>query len=807
MKYGYFDDANKEYVITTPQTPSPWINYLGTQNFLGLISNTAGGYCFYQDARLRRITRYRYNNVPADFGGRYFYINDGKDIWSPGWQPVKTELDKYECRHGMSYTKIEGVKNNIQVDTLFFIPLNEDCEIHKVKVKNLDSKPRNVKLFSFVEFCMWNAYDDMTNFQRNFNTGEVEVEGNVIYHKTEYRERRNHYSFYGVNTKISGFDTDRESFIGMYNGFDNPQVVKEGKASNSVADGWSPVASHYFDLTLEPGESKDLVFVLGYVENEEDKKWEKPGVINKTKAKTLLNKYSDTKQVDAALEELAQYWRNVQGVYSVECEDKKLQRMVNIWNPYQCMVTFNLSRSASYFESGIGRGMGFRDSNQDILGFVGMIPQRARERILDLAATQLPDGGAYHQYQPLTKKGNSDIGGDFNDDPVWMVMSTLAYIKETGDYSILDEKVPFDNTLEPDSTLLEHLRRSLGHVTNNLGPHGLPLIGRADWNDCLNLNCYSKTPDESFQTCTNKDGKTAESIFIAGMFVYAAPEYARLCEKLGLKEEALKITQQVKQIKDAVVKHGYDKEWFLRAYDDMGKKVGSIENDEGQIYIEPQGFCVMAGIGLDDGFAIKALDSVKKLLDTKHGIRLINPAYTKYRYELGEITSYPPGYKENAGIFCHNNPWITIAETVVKRGDRAFETYKRIAPAYREEISEIHKMEPYVYAQMIAGSDAKLHGQAKNSWLTGCAAWNFVTVTQHILGVRADFDGLVVDPCLSSEIKELTIKRKFRGVEYKIHVKNTKSGKTRLSINGKELTGTLVPVVKNAKTVEVDCEI
>lgn len=807
MKYGFFDDANKEYVITTPQTPSPWINYLGTQNFLGLISNTAGGYCFYQDARLRRITRYRYNNVPADFGGRYFYINDGKDIWSPGWQPVKTELDKYECRHGMSYTKIEGVKNNIQVDTLFFIPLNDDCEIHKVSVKNLDSKPRSVKLFSFIEFCMWNAYDDMTNFQRNFSTGEVEIEGNTIYHKTEYRERRNHYSFYGVNTKISGFDTDRESFIGMYNGFDNPQVVKEGKASNSVADGWSPIASHYFDLTLQPGESKDLVFVLGYVENEEDKKWEKPGVINKTKAKALMTKYSDVKQVDAAMQELAQYWRNVQGVYSVKCEDEKLQRMVNIWNPYQCMVTFNLSRSASFFESGIGRGMGFRDSNQDILGFVGMIPQRARERILDLAATQLPDGGAYHQYQPLTKKGNSDIGGDFNDDPIWMVASTLAYIKETGDYSILEEKVPFDNTLEPESTLLVHLRRSLAHVTNNLGPHGLPLIGRADWNDCLNLNCYSKTPDESFQTCTNKDGKTAESIFIAGMFVYYAPEYARLCEKLGLKDEAAKINKQVKEMKEAVVKHGYDKEWFLRAYDDMGRKVGSIENDEGQIYIEPQGFCVMAGIGLEDGFAIKALDSVKKRLDTKHGIRLVNPAYTTYRYELGEITSYPPGYKENAGIFCHNNPWITIAETVVKRGDRAFETYKKIAPAYREEISEIHRMEPYVYAQMIAGSDAKLHGQAKNSWLTGCAAWNFVTVTQHILGVRADFDGLVVDPCLSSDIKELTIKRKFRGVEYNIHVKNSQSGKTRLIIDGKEIAGTLIPAVKDAKTVEVHCEI
>lgn len=805
MKFGYFDDANKEYVITTPKTPSPWINYLGTGDFLGLVSNTAGGYCFYQDARLRRITRYRYNNVPTDFGGRYFYINDGTDIWSPGWQPVKTELDEYECRHGMSYTKIKGSKNNIKVDTLFFIPLNNNCEIHKVKVTNNNSVSKNIKLFSFVEFCLWNAYDDMTNFQRNFSTGEVEVEGNVIYHKTEYRERRNHYSFYGVNTPISGFDTDRETFIGLYNGFDNPQVVKSGKASNSVADGWSPIASHYFDLNLAPGESKELIFVLGYVENEQDKKWEKPGVINKTKALALMEKFSDSKQVDKALEELAQYWLNVQGVYNLDCEDEKLKRMVNIWNPYQCMVTFNLSRSASYFESGIGRGMGFRDSNQDILGFVGMIPERARQRILDLAATQLPDGGAYHQYQPLTKKGNSDIGGDFNDDPIWMVLSTLAYIKETGDYSILEEKVPFDNDPAQADTLMEHLRRSLSHVTNNLGPHGLPLIGRADWNDCLNLNCYSLTPDESFQTCTNKDGKTAESIFIAGMYVFAAPEYAKLCEKLGLNSEAKEVLEQNKKMQQAVIEHGCDKEWFLRAYDDMGRKVGSIENEEGQIYIEPQGFCVMAGIGVEDGFAIKALDSVKKRLDTKHGIRLVNPAYTSYHYELGEITSYPPGYKENAGIFCHNNPWISIAETKVGRGDRAFEYYKKIAPAYREEISEIHRMEPYVYAQMIAGSDAKLHGQAKNSWLTGCAAWNFVTITQYILGIQADFDGLLINPCLPPEIKDLKIKRKFRGTEYNITIKNSLSGNYSLTVNGKSINGKVVPA-QDAKTVEVYCE-
>lgn len=806
MKFGYFDDEQREYVITTPQTPYPWINYLGSQEFFGLISNTAGGYSFYKDARLRRITRYRYNNIPIDEGGRYFYINDNGVVWSPGWKPVKTELDGYECRHGLGYTKISGVKNQVQAEVLYFVPLNQNCEIHKMTLRNQGDKVKNLKVFSFLEFAFWNAYDDMTNFQRNLNTGEVEVEGSAIYHKTEYRERRNHYSFYSVNLPIAGFDTDRDSFVGLYNSLADPQVVKKGRAANAKADGWAPIASHFLEITLEPGESKELIFILGYVENKPEEKWEKPGVINKAKARAIQEAFSTGEKVEKAFVELKSSWQNLLSVLQVESKDEKLNRMVNIWNPYQCMVTFNLSRSASYFESGIGRGMGFRDSNQDILGFVSMIPERARERILDLAATQFPDGSAYHQYQPLTKKGNMDIGGGFNDDPLWLVYSVIAYIKETGDYSILEEKVPFKNDPALADTLMEHLRRSIGHVLNNLGPHGLPLIGRADWNDCLNLNCYSETPDESFQTCTNKDGKTAESVFIAGMFVDICPEYARLCEKLGLSDEAAKIRQEVARMEQAVMAHGYDGEWFLRAYDDTGRKVGSKENKEGRIFIEPQGMCVMAGIGLQDGSAMKAMESVKKYLDTDHGIVLVYPAYTEYHKELGEITSYPPGYKENGGVFCHNNPWVMIGETKLGRADEAFAYYKKIAPAYREEISEIHRMEPYVYAQMIAGKEAKRHGEAKNSFLTGTAAWNFVASSQYILGIRPDFDGLMVDPCLPKTFTELTIRRRFRGVEYRITVKNNRSGNYRLTVDGQTVEGKVIPWRETEKTVEVICE-
>ncbi len=806
MKFGFFDDLSKEYVITTPQTPLPWINYLGSQNYFGLISNTGGGYSFYKDARLRRITRYRYNNVPFDQGGRYFYLKDGSTIWSPTWKPVQTELDQYECRHGLGYTKINGVKNGLSTEVLYFVPLDYDCEIHRVTLSNQSSSVKKVQLFSFIEFCLWNAYDDMTNFQRNFSTGEVEVEESTIYHKTEYRERRNHYAFYSVNHPINGYDTDRTSFIGLYNGFHNPAVVMSGKANNSLADGWSPIASHYLDLNLNPGETKELIFILGYAENDPEQKWERPGIINKTKAKMLQKNFQNSAQVEQAFEKLRNHWSKLLSVYTIETNDPKLNRMVNIWNPYQCMVTFNLSRSASYFESGIGRGMGFRDSNQDILGFVSLITERARERILDLAATQFPDGSSYHQYQPLTKKGNADIGGGFNDDPLWLVYSTIAYLKETNDYSILDEKVPFNNDPAIAASLMEHLRRSIRFIRENLGPHGLPLINRADWNDCLNLNCFSNTPDESFQTCTNADGKVAESTFIAAMFVHIGPEYVRLCQKLNLNDEAKQIEAEIIKMRETVLKHGFDGEWFLRAYDGKGQKVGSQENDEGQIFIEPQGFCVMAGIGLEEGFAKKALDSVKKRLDTKHGVRLVNPAYTKYHLELGEISSYPPGYKENAGIFCHNNPWIMIAETKLGRAKEAFEYYTKIAPAYREEISEIHRLEPYIYAQMIAGSDAARHGEAKNSWLTGTAAWNYVAITQYILGIRPDFDGLLIDPCLPEEIKEIKIIREFRGSQYNIHINNKRSGKYLLKINGAEINGRLAPVSKDNSTIEVYCE-
>ncbi len=798
MKYGHFDDAAREYVITEPKTPWPWINYLGNTEFFSLISNFAGGYAFYRDAKFRRLTRYRYNGVPMDAGGRYFYIKDGDTVWNPSWKPCRTPLDSYECRHGLNYTIIEGSKNGLRARTLFFVPLGTNAEVTKLTLTNGSTETKSFKLFSFIEWCLWNAATDMENFQRNFSTGEVEVDGSTIYHKTEYKERRNHYAFYTVNAAVDGFDTDRETFMGLYNGFDTPDAVMEGSCRNSVAHGWSPIAAHQLDITLAPGESRELVFVLGYIENAQEEKWESKGVINKAPARELMARFDTPAKVDAAFAELKAYWDDLLSRFSVRTGDTRLDRMVNIWNQYQCMVTFCFSRSASFFESGIGRGMGFRDSNQDLVGFVHQIPARARERIIDIASTQFPDGGCYHQYQPLTKRGNNDIGGGFNDDPMWLVFGTVAYIKETGDFSILDAPVPFDNVPGSEVPLMEHLRVSFDHVINNLGPHGLPLIGRADWNDCLNLNCFSNDPNESFQTTENKaEGSKAESLMIAGQFVVCGRDYAALCRRVGLDAEADRAEAEVARMVDAVRKYGWDGEWFLRAYDYYGRKVGSHENREGKIFIESQGWCTMAGIGLEDGLVKTALDSVKTYLDCEHGIVLNNPPFSEYVIDYGEISSYPAGYKENAGIFAHNNPWVIIGETVLGRGDRAWEYYAKICPAYLEDKSDLHKVEPYVYCQMTAGKDAARPGEAKNSWLTGTAAWNWYAVTQFILGIRPDYDGLRVDPCIPDSWPGYEVDRTFRGARYHIKVENPARvcrGVRTVTVNGKPVEGNLIPL-------------
>ena len=453
MKYGYFDDERREYVITRPDTPLPWTNYIGSEEYFGLISNTAGGYSFYKDARLRRLTRYRYNNAPLDMGGRYIYLRDESSsrteplTWSPSWMPMRVPLDSYACRHGMGYTVIESRHEGIQSSTRYFVPMGENLEIWEVTITNHRAESADLSLFAAVEFALWDANDDATNFQRNYSIGEVEIIDNIIYHKTEYRERRDHFAYFACSEPVAGFDTQRDAFLGPYRGWDSPSAVESGQTSDSVAHGWQPIAAQQVKVHLEAGAQQKVIFILGYHENPKDEKFDPPNTqtINKKYVLPTIERYLKADEVDAAFQTLRTHWDNLLGKFTVSTPDEHTNRMVNVWNAYQTMITFNMSRSASYFESGMGRGMGFRDSSQDLLGFVHLIPERARERILDLAATQLETGGAYHQYQPLTKRGNDAVGGGFNDDPLWLVLAVTAYVKESGDWSILAELVPYDN--------------------------------------------------------------------------------------------------------------------------------------------------------------------------------------------------------------------------------------------------------------------------------------------------------------------------------------------------------------------------
>jgi cellobiose phosphorylase len=815
MKFGYFDNEKREYIIEKPDTPQPWINYLGQDGFFGMISNTGSGYTFMIDARKLRLTRYRYNNVPMDGGGRYFYVRDEKtgSFWSPGWLPVKQPLDFYECRHGQGYTVISGEKDGICISTRFFVPPGETLEVWEMDVTNRSSEEKSIGLFTFVEFCLWEALTDATNLQRTLNLGEVEVEDGVIYHKTEYRERRNHFAFFSSSETPDGTDTDRDAFLGPYNGFHEPVAVREGRSRDSLACGWNPIGSHHIRLTLQPGEVKKINFILGYAENPENDKFSAKGVLNKKRARAVIRKYSDRTQSEKAFKALRTSWDGLLDNLRVSTPSKELDTMVNIWNQYQCFITYNMARSTSFFETGIGRGIGFRDACQDLLGVVHFLPrEKSRQRILDLAAIQWRNGACYHQYQLLDKKGNADVGAGFNDDPCWLILAAAAYIKETGDWTILNAKADFDNNPKDKASLYDHLKLSFGYILRHLGPHKLPLIGRADWNDCLNLTMTSIKPGDTFQAdataaeLTDRVGRVPESLMIAAQFVWAGRELKAMAEKRKDAATARRAARAVEDMLKAINRHGWDGEWFLRAYDRFGRKIGSKESPEGKIFIEPQAFMGWAGIGVEDGKLQKAMDSLKKHLYSKHGVVVQQPAYSEYNFFLGEITSYPPGVKENAGVFCHPNGWVVIAECNLGRGENAMMYYRTICPAERESISDLHKAEPYIYCQMIAGPDSRRFGEGKNSWLTGTASANFYGVSQYLLGIRPEYAGLRIDPCVPKDWKGFTLQRVFRGVKYQIEVSNPKrvnKGVKEMTVDGKKIQGDVLPLFKDGRTHKV----
>ncbi len=768
MGYGYFDENSKEYVIARPDTPTPWINYLGLSEYCAIISNTAGGYSFHKDPRDRRILRYRYNGLPSDRPGRYIYLRDNstKEYWSASYQPVKKRPEEYgyECRHGLGYTRIDSRYQGIETATTYFVPLKENLEVWILKVKNNTGANRSISFFTYIEFCLWQAVMDMQDFQYSLNISRAECKEDTIYHLTNYYPKagRKAFAYFSSSKRIAGFDTDRESFIGNSRDESDPIVVEEGRSLNSLNRGGNPVGSHHIKLELAPGQEECVVFILGV---EEDK----------TKAARNIRNYKYANFASRKLDEIKNAWKNHLNNLEVETPDKDFNTMVNTWNQYQCRVTFNWARSASLYESGIGRGIGFRDSNQDCLGVLHAIAPSVKQRIIDLARNQFKRGDSYHQYFPLTKEGDKT---GYSDDHLWLVVSTASYIKETGDFDFLKKKVPFADGKS--ATIYEHLLAAVGYSFKNCGRHGIPLLGYADWNDCL-----------------NNLGKKAESVWVAQFLCYVTKELAALAKLIKKEKDALRLNKLYREMADVINKRAWDGQWYIRVFDEFGRPVGSKKCKEGgKIYLNTQSWGVLSEIA-DSKRAVKCMDAVKEKLVTEHGIKLMGPAYQAFYPYIGAIGTFSAGLKENGGIFCHANPWAVIAETRLRRGDRAFGYYKRICPAARNNISEIQKTEPYIYSQFIAGDESPHFGMSRNSWLTGSASWNLVAAHSYILGIRADYEGLIVDPCIPKEWAGFKVKRAYRGALYNIEVKNPKhlsSGIQSVEVDNHRISGNILPV-------------
>ncbi len=783
MKYGYFDEGAREYVVTRPDTPTPWINYIGSGKYGGIVSNTGGGYSFHKDPQNRRITRYRYNSIPMDRPGRYIYIRDAAtgEYWNPGFQPTARKLDSYSCRHGMGYTVLEGEYKGVAADVTYFVPDDRDFEIWLLRVKNLTSAAKKLQVFSYAEFCFWDAIMDQQNVDWVQQINQGRYDDGIITWYPHYIS--NNASFFATGAKVSSFDTNLETFIGKYRSEANPAAVEQGACSNSISLRTNGVGAFCNELELAGGQAEEIVFILGYAED-------------RTTIRKDIEAYLDPGEARKALERLNKYWEGYIGKLRVDTPDRDMNLFVNMWNQYQCKTTFNWSRFVSLYQLGLGRGMGIRDSAQDTLGVMHTIPEQAKGLIVKLLQCQYTDGRAYHLFFPLTGEGGV---GDapvkkfdwYSDDHLWLILAVNAYVKETGDFAFLDQEVLY-NDKKTTATVWEHLIKALEFTDKWKGPHNIALAGRADWNDTLNLD-------------TGKG--VAESVFTSMLFCRAAIEMKELSSYLGRKDDGARFDDMYTRMKDAVNETCWDGEWYVRAFDDESRPLGSKENAFGKIFINSQSWAVLGKVS-DEERTRKCLESVNRHLNSKYGIVAMYPAYTQYDDSKGGITTYPPGAKENGGIFLHTNPWVMIAEIMTGNGDRAFEYYKQILPARRNNEADHLEVEPYVYPQNILGKEHPQFGIGRNSWLSGTAAWNMVASSQYILGIRPGYDCLIVDPCIPSAWDGFRAVRVFRGAEYSIEVRNPAhvcSGVKKITLNGAVVDK--IPVLPEGTKAHVEVEL
>ncbi|MFW6035792.1 MAG: GH36-type glycosyl hydrolase domain-containing protein [Halothermotrichaceae bacterium] len=761
MRYGFFDKNKREYIVTNPYTPTPWINYLGGGNYGGIISHTGGGYSFDGDPRYKRVLRYRYNSIPEDQPGRYIYVRDNqsKEYWSATWQPVKDDYDFYVCRHGLGYTEIEHEIHNIVTKVKYFVPGNESMEIWWLKVKNKDDKERDLSLFSYAEFSFFDAVKDQQNVDWTQQIQQGDFDDNTIYWNAfmKYWD----FIYMTSSAEVDTFETSREKFIGKYRDLSNPAAVEQGYCENTEARRGNGVGVLNHNITLKPGEEKDIIYILGTTPD-------------KSKLNNSIKKYFNVEKVKKELDNLNDYWNDYLSKCQVETPDEEMNLMLNTWNQYQCKTTFNWSRFISLYQLGINRGMGFRDSAQDTLGVMHSIPEEGKELIIKLLKCQRIEGNAYHLYYPLTGEGDIGEAGEdgsvdwYSDDHLWIILSIAAYLKETGDKEFLEEVIPYAED-KGEASVLEHMCMALEFTESHKGEHNMPLAGFADWNDTVNLD---------------RGKGTAESVWTGLLYSYALKEMIDLLEYLGEKELKEKYEKYYQKQKEAVNQEAWDGEWYIRAYDDEGNPLGSKECESGKIFLNAQSWSIMAGIA-DDDRRKQVLKNVKKYLNTKYGVVLVYPAYDEYDETKGGITTYPPGAKENGGIFLHTNPWIMIAETIAGNGDEAYKYYRQVLPPTRNQIADKYEVEPYVYCQNILGKEHPQFGLGRNSWLTGTAAWMYRASVYYILGIRPAYDGLVIDPVVPEKWDGFKVTRKIR--DKKLNIECIKSDEKYIKVNGEKI--------------------
>ena len=785
--YGYYDEGKHEYVIVRPDTPTPWINYLGAGKYGGIISNTAGGFSFDRDPRNRRVTRYRYNSIPADQPGRYVYLRDQAtgEYWSPTWQPVVgCKLDRYECRHGAGYTRIDSEYRGISVSLTYFVPPVLDfeespVELWVMKIKNIGLQERVLRSFSYIEFSFYDAMIDQQNLDWGGHIVQSNEKYGTIYVTTKFKPT---VTFFSSNTAPIGYDTDREEFIGRYRDLANPQVVDTGQPLNSEAPRGNNIGSLCHELRLAPGQDFEITYILGVTDN--------PGLID-----SVISFFKKSKNVKKAYQCMTQDWEDYLNFFKVETPDAEMNAMLNFWNPLQCRTTMYWSRFVSAYESGLGRGMGTRDSAQDILGTVHAAPSFSRDVLSKLWHLQFRDGHTWHQFYPLTGEGGPGLAGEFLDwpqwfcdDHLWLVIAVCAYLKETGDLSFLDERIPYWEGKDHDESVWGHLLRAVDFTYSHRGPHGLPRSGFSDWDDTMNLDHGS--------------GK-AESVWCGEQFCRAMLELKELCEFLNRKEDAAHFTALYHEMAGIINGTSWNGDWYVRAYDDDGMAVGVKDEKFHKIGLISQLWAVIGDIGNHER-QVCAMESAHEKLNTPYGLALLWPPYNGSDPRVRGTTTYPPGAKENGGIFCHANAWAIVAAAQLGWGDRAYDYYRQILPLARTD-ADVYYVEPYVYCQNICGPGHPQFGRGRNAWLTGTASWTYVAGMQWILGIRPTYTGLIISPALPTSWQGFKAKRVFRGITYLISVERTVEGVSpSLRVDGKEIFGNIVPFLeKGANQVRV----